>query len=119
MTLIVAYAVLVPFSGFLSFYHTADNHCIISAGSRPLFGVSIFLRLHHMSPVIASCSRPPFGVSIFLLGGGLSKNAWGGVVLVPFSGFLSFYPPVNAFRLPVTFSSPFRGFYLSTILSQL
>ena len=84
--------VLVPFSGFLSFYLQAliDHHS--NESSRPLFGVSIFLRhIQLRSQGANTSSRPLFGVSIFL-----QRNAYyrflNAAVLVPFSGFLSFYP---------------------------
>ena len=36
------------------------------------------------------------------------------IILVPFSGFLSFYEMKNIHETFDVFSSPFRGFYLST-----
>ena len=59
--------VLVPFSGFLSFYLQAliDHHS--NESSRPLFGVSIFLQnLQLAAAKLKNSSRPLFGVSIFL-----------------------------------------------------
>ena len=67
--LIISYIVivLVPFSGFLSFYELR----------------SLLLRMAGV------CSRPLFGVSIFLPKNLLYITVV--IVLVPFSGFLSFY----------------------------
>ena len=60
-----------------------------------------------------SSSRPLFGVSIFLRG--ISDcYVWRIGVLVPFSGFLSFYCYSCWKQGSLSFSSPFRGFYLST-----
>ena len=87
--------VLVPFSGFLSFYKA----------------LWILAETLH-------CSRPLFGVSIFLQWKMKLKNGKE-LVLVPFSGFLSFYRYYCFCDVKILFSSPFRGFYLSTLLDKI
>ena len=88
--------VLVPFPGFLSFYKVYDwivrNNCLVLV---PFPG---FLSFYTFSG---------FAVPAFLF------------VLVPFPGFLSFY----AYKIDLSgnreqFSSPFRGFYLSTYIKS-
>ena len=87
----------------------------IERGSRPLSGVSIFLRYMSNKENKENSSRPLSGVSIFLQDKDNVDRKLS-CVLVPFPGFLSFYALLTI-TLPFTyfmFSSPFRGFYLST-----
>ena len=92
MVLVIAVkAVLVPFSGFLSFYYYQSHIQNRNTRSRPLFGVSIFLHIVEKLKDAIPSSRPLFGVSIFLPEGDIEEIK------------------------EDEFSSPFRGFYLSTM----
>ena len=111
-------SVLVPFSGFLSFYSDRQRGKKTGRSSRPLFGVSIFLLVMKQQMLRDISFSSPFrGFYLSTQVKNDLKKFF--VVLVPFSGFLSFYDKINFYTKGVQkFSSPFRGFYLSTVFHR-
>ena len=103
--------VLVPFSGFLSFYKALDALLFPTKGSRPLFGVSIFLRTQlNYKEFTEEFSSPFRGFYLSTIPERPPRD--GLPVLVPFSGFLSFYifsRHISLNRLPEVLV-PFSGF---------
>ena len=87
-----SHMVLVPFSGFLSFYKgNIDSLEMSIKFSSPFRGF-------YLSTMLSAYMED------------MQK------VLVPFSGFLSFYKGnIDSLEMSIKFSSPFRGFYLSTL----
>ncbi len=106
----------VPFPGAI-FLRPCNEYSKTKHSSRPLSGVSIFLLENFPSNVKSkACSRPLSGVSIFLQMELLAKKKAYKSFSSPFRGFyLSTGDQKNRCLFYNPFSSPFRGFYLSTL----
>ena len=81
---------------------------------RPLYGVSLFLQELKVVYSRKICFRPLYGVSLFLLHGLYSRHEQV-PVFVPSTGYLYFYKVDFSHRqINTLFSSPLRGISIST-----
>ena len=116
-TILWQQTILVPSTGNLYIYMLKIAINVFCIYSRPLHGESIYLRWYmSMKGYYTNYSRPLHGESIYLrFKNNLLKDF--DFILVPSTGNLYIYMKKQEWKslLMVTFSSPPRGIYISTL----